>query len=395
MRAPSALFSTVVALAAGASTACGEGSSGGREFERGDARLYVLAPSDLGRGYEYGDDSACGSFSPEDESEKFTDFVAETRPAGCTAELQYIWGGARTTVVPRAVRSGAVVFDDEKDARRGMDVRDDLIEFVTAESPRRYSEVPDFGHEAVLFRNGGFDVPPGAGVLWRNDNMLAVVFAGGAGLDVEKASKVAISLAREQQARIDDPKPAPPQEDDPELPLDDPQLDAPVYWLGRQFEPGGGLPSLGFSNAHSYGGSGGEPTFTAELDYGAENARRTYGLKLAVYTPSAFEGFSRSLLGRLVRGTGCAEASTIDLPKGRAVIWGGFAKPTRPPCPRKPYDRYFAHVFFDGAVVTINHPWCVYPCLANPQGAADPYNTPRGLEAVARALKPRAPPTDN
>jgi hypothetical protein len=394
MRAPWVFFSIVVALAAGGSTACGEGSSGGREYNRGDARLYVLAPSDLGRGYEYGDDSACGSFSPEEESERFTDFVADTRPAGCTAELQYIWGGTRTTVVPRGVRSGAIVFDDEKDARRGMDVRDDLIRFVTAESPREFSELSGFGREAVLFRNGGFDVPAGAGVLWRNGNMLAVVFAGGVGLRAEQAQEVAVSLARKQQARIEDRKPAPPQKDDPVLALDDPQLDAPVYWLGREFEPGGGLPSLGFSGAHTYGGSGGEPTFTAELDYGAEDARKTYGLKLEVFTPSAFEGFSRSLLGRLVRGTRCAQATRIELPEGRAVIWGGFAKPTSPPCPGKAYDRYFAHVFLEGAVVTVNHPWCIYPCLSNPRGTADPYNTPRGLEAVARALKPRPRPTD-
>jgi hypothetical protein len=388
------LLSTTLALTAGGLTACRGGSSGGRDFKRGEARLYVLAPRDLGRGYKYGDDSACGTFSPEEESEKFTDFVAETRPAACTAELEYIWGGARRTVVPRGVDSGAIVFDDEQDARRGMDVRQDLIRFVIGESPRAFTKLSDFGHEGVLFRNRGYDVPAGAGVLWRNGNMLAIVFAGGAGLGGEKAPEVAVTLAHKQQARIEDPRPAAPQEDDPELPLDDPALDAPVYWLGRHFDPGGGLPSLGFSRAHTYGGSGGEPTFTAELDYGAEDAHTTYGLKLEVFRPSAFKGFSRSLLGRVVRGTRCAEATRIELPHGRAIIWGGFAKPTRPPCPDKAFDRYFAHVYLDGAVVTINHPWCIYPCLANPRGIGDPYNTPRGLEAAARGLKPRPRPTD-
>jgi hypothetical protein len=376
-----------VAVALALLTACAR--DGSSAFERRDVRSLVLAPSDLGRGYAHGDDTACGPFLPEGASQEFTDFVADADPVGCDVEINYIWGGAGTTVVPRGVHSGAVVFDDEADARRGLELRDELISFITGESPRAFEELRDFGHEAVRFRNGGFDVPPGAGVIWRNGNMLAVVFAGGSGLTAEKAPDVALELALKQQLRIEDPT-RPPRDavDDPELPLEDPALDAPVYWLGRVFDPGGDLPPLTFSTAHTHGGSGGEPSFTAEIDYAADS-RKTSGIKLMVFRPDAFEMFERTIIGRFVRDTPCAKATKVRVRGGYAVVWGGFAKPTRPPCPARPYDRYFAHAFLRGAVVTVNHPLCYYPCRAKPQGTADPYNTPRGLTAVARGLSRR------
>jgi hypothetical protein len=194
------------------------------------------------------------------------------------------------------VHSGAIVFDDEADARRGLELRDELISFITGESPRAVEELRDFGHDAVRFRNGGFDVPPGAGVIWRNGNMLAVVFAGGSGLRAEEAPEVALALVLKQQRRIEDPSRSPRDAvDDPELPLEDPALDAPVYWLSRAFDPGGEMPPLTFSTAHTYGGSGGEPSFTAEIDYAAD-IRKTSGIKLMVFRPDSFAKFSaRSL----------------------------------------------------------------------------------------------------
>jgi hypothetical protein len=386
MEAPSVLC-VVTALVL---TGCGaRGHADSTHATRGDARTYVLTPRDLGRGYRVGDDSGCGQFSPEETSEEFTTFVLDTKPTGCTLEINYIWGGPRATVVPRGVTSAVAVFRDESDARRGMELRKELIDFMVPASSRNFVELPDFGHDAVSFDDGGYDVPPGAGVFWRDGKLLAAVFATG-GVTAEDAPRVALKLARMQQERIEHPKPPPPaSDDDEELPLDDPQLDAPVYWLGREFKPGGGLPSLHFSDAHTYGGSGGEPTFTAELDYGNEDARKTYGVKILVFTPQAFKGFEQSVLGRLVRDTPCSEATEIKLSNGRAIIWGGFAKPTKPPCPHQPYDRYFAHVFLRGAVVTVNAPFCLYPCLEISGGTADPYNTPRGLEAIARSLRVR------
>jgi hypothetical protein len=221
--------------------------------------------------------------------------------------------------------------------------------------------------------------------------MVAVVFAGGEGMTLEQAPKVALDLARKQQVRIEHPSAeAPNNKMDPELPLNDPSLDVPVYWLGREFRPSA-LPELHLASTANYPGSNGVPGgFTAELDYGSAD-RKTYGIKLWVFRPDAFEKFKHGVIGRIVGDAPCAKATKLDVPGGRAVIWGGFAKPARPPCPSRPYDRYVPYVYLKGAVVTVNHPWCIYPC-GTPLKASDPYNTARGIAAIAKALRIRQQP---
>lgn len=375
-------------------TGCGaRGDAGATHVERKDGRMYVLAPSDLGRGYRVGDDSGCGQVSPEESSEEFAKFVLDTRPSGCVNEINYIWGGARAKVVPRAVSSAVAIFDDESDARRGMEVRKELIDFMVPASSRGFVELPEFGHDAVSFRDGGYDVPPGAGVFWRNGNLLAVAFAGGPGMTSDEAAEAALELARMQQDRIEHPRTSPPEtDDDVELPLDDPTLDVPVWWLGRSFEPGGGLPALRFARAHAGAGEA-ELGFSMEMDYGA-SSRETYGVKLWVFHPDAFEKFKHGVLAGLVAGVPCASATKLEIPEGHAVIWAGFAKPTREPCPKRPPDRYVAYVYLKGAVVTVNQPWCIYPCSAPLTGTPDPYNSQRGVAVIAKGLRVREPRSD-
>lgn len=380
-RAVSCLLVSLLAVAA---ASCGGEAGNDATFERADAKKLVLGPRDLGRGYTYGDDSFCGGFSPESMSEEFTDFVRETNPVGCGAELQYVFGSGRTTGVARGVTSGAVVFDDPADARRGLELRDDLIRFVTAESPRGFSDVPDLGDEAVAFQNAGFDVTPGAGVLWRNGNMLAVLFAGGTGIGREKAQEIAMALARKQQMRIENPAPAvETTEDDRDLELDDPELEIPVYWLGKEFDPPGDLPSLELYKGRSYPGGGrAELGFSADLDYEG-------GVTLNLWQPAAWERAKRGLPGRLVWADGCTRSTELRLPKGRAVVYAGYAKPSEPPCPGRPPDRFLAHAYLGGVLVRVNPVLCLYPCGARPTGPRDPYNSREGMEAVLRGLRLR------
>jgi hypothetical protein len=133
--------------------------------------------------------------------------------------------------------------------------------------------------------------------------------------------------------------------------------------------------------------------FTAQLDYGGDD-RTTYGIELWVFRPAAFQKFEHGPIGRSVTGAPCAMATKLDIPGGRAVIWGLFAKPTRPPCPNRPYDRYVEYVYLKGAVVTVNHPWGIYPAGTPLLKASDPYNTPRGIAEIAKALRIRRPRGD-
>lgn len=302
--------------------------------------------------------------------------------------MNYIWGGPRTTVVPRSVQSRVAIFDGEADARQAMEMRGELLRFMVGLTPQEFTDLESFGHDAVLFRSDGYDLPPQAGVLWRNGNMLALVYAGGEGMSAEQASKAAPELARKQQDRIERPRPAEPRpKKDPELPLDDPTLSVPVYWLGRTFSPGGGLPTLSF--ARSYAGAGvPELGFTVEVDYDTES-RQTEGVKLWVFHPDAFDRFEKGILGRLVTAASCSSPTKREIPGGHVVIWSGYAKPTRGTCPTGSYDRYVGYIHLRDAVVTVNQPWCLYPCGA-PFHAA-PYQSVDGVMAIARGLQVRKP----
>ena len=386
MLARAVLLCLTVSFTAGVVTACGSSeASGEADFKRSEVRSLVLAPEDLGRGYTYGDDSFCGGFSPESMSEEFTDFVRETDPEGCGMEMYYAWRNANATGPARAVESGAVVFDTADDARGALKLREELVQFVTGQFPRDFTDADDFGHDAVTFENGGFDVPLGAGVLWRNGNMVAIVFAGGPGLDAEKARKTAESLARKQQALIERPEPPPPTTttDDRELELDNPSLEIPVYWLGTEFDPPGSLPRLELYKGRSYPGAGrSELGFNADLDY-------ERGVTLNLWKPEAWEKAKSGLPGRLVWSDGCTRATKVHLPRGRAVLYAGYAKPSNPPCPSAKPNIFLAHVFLPGVVVRVNPVLCLYPCSERPPSARDPYNSRAGIEAVVRGLRLR------
>ena len=379
-----------VSFGAALPAGCGNDQSREAEFNRNEVRSLVLAPADLGHGYTYGDDSFCGGFSPEEMSEEFTSFVRETNPEGCGMELYYAFRSAKPTGPARVVKSGAVVVDRADEARHALKLRKDLIQFVTGESPRGFGEAGDFGHDAATFTNGGFDVPPGAGLVWRNGNMVAVVFAGGPGLDRAQAAHAAMSLARKQQDRIDSREPASPSPptDDRELELDNPALEIPVYWLGTRFDPPGSLPPLELYKGRSYPGTGrSELGFNADLDYRG-------GVTLNLWKPEAWEQAKSGLPGRLVWSDGCTRATEIKLPRGRAVLYAAYAKPSNPPCPAAKPDIFLAHVYLPGVVVRVNPVLCLYPCSSRSPSARDPYNSRAGIEAVVRGLRIRPRQTD-
>jgi hypothetical protein len=175
------------------------------------------------------------------------------------------------------------------------------------------------------------------------------------------------------------------ENDDRQVPLDNPRLGVPVYWLG----PGSGrrdacrrwcwrIPSV--RSAATAGRAGAPRSITA--------GDRSAGVKLGLWRPRAFARFSRTRLGRLVRTQRCARATRLDLPAGRVVIYAGHASPPKR-CGRRPPNLYLAHVFLDDVVLTINVPVC-FLCVELVRGVPDTYNTLPGVRTVINALEPRA-----
>ena len=71
------------------------------------------------------------------------------------------------------------------------------------------------------------------------------------------------------------------------------------------------------------------------------------------------------------------------------MIYGGYSDPPSR-CRERAPDRYFAHVFLDGVVVTVNVPFCFCRDLNRPRD--DPYDTGAGMKAVAEGLRLRPTP---
>jgi hypothetical protein len=332
----------------------------------------VLRLGDLPRGYQYGDDSACGIASAtEGDWPKLDPLFASERPDSCAMELEWVWAGRPP--YSNGLWSAAYRFHSDEAAHRAFEARDELASF-TGDLGVKRREPFQLGDEAELLRGRGLN-NPASGVVWREDEIVGV-------LVVEPAKDdAARKLARKQQQRIERPSPVSPQEleNDTELQLDDPTVKLPVYWLGRSFDPPGALPRLELELAN-VGGNG--PGQTIQLWYRG-------GVTLDTWEPGTWARFRRTLLGRLIWDSPCAHKKVVPVKGGRAEIFMGYGEPepVGRPCPKRPRDRAIAHVYYDGLVVAVNLPYC-YMC-ARPTGKPNPYNSVEGLETAVRSLRVR------
>lgn len=372
---------------------------------RTDPEDLVLRLTDMGAGYVVGDDGGCGSgFGREGTPPPLVRLERRHRfSGGCGIEFGEAWA-PRGVKRAAEVESSAYVFGDAAGAAAALRIGPSLLQYAVGPSRRSFVQrTPSrgVGDEAVLLETdealaGGRASRPGVAVMWRTGRVLAFVFEAGLGDESGEAS--ALALAELQQARIQSPTPLRPHEnDDLEVPLDDPQIAGLVHWLGRRHDPPGGLGPLTLSDVSRSG-----PGWAAGLQYGDR-------VWLGVWRPRAFARFKRTRLGRLVWHSPCARSTRIESGEGRAVVYQGYGpRPDafpRPgpirlapgiesgPCPRRRRDRVLAHVRLERAVVTVNIPICFF-CVA-PPGPDNPYNSVAGMRAVIRALGPRvaaAPP---
>ena len=373
-------------------------NASGAAAARTDPQDLVLRLPDLGRGYVVADDGGCRTtFGREGTPIPLVRLERRHPFSGCDIEFDEAWSppGVRR---PAAVSSHAYVFRDPVAADAGLRAAAGLLEFTVGPGRRsfaRRSPSRPVGNEAVVLETdealaGGRPRRPGVAVAWRAGRVLSFVFE--AGLAGERGEASALRLAERQQARIAAPAPlAPHENDDLEVPLDDPRIAGLVHWLGRSHDPPGGLGRLRLSDVYPD-----RPGWEVGLRYAG-------GVWLGVWRPAAFARFKASRLGRLVWHSPCAKAIRFDSGTARAVIYRGYGPPhgdgapppsgpvrlapgiESGPCPERAPDRMLAHVRLGRVVVTINIPICFY-CIAE---RGNPYNTVAGMKAAIRALRPR------
>jgi hypothetical protein len=353
----------------------------------------TLRLGDLPRGYLVGDDSGCGLFLAGEGSPRALAEMRRYRHRTCHSQFEQLWVAQGPPAGPPLVESAAIRFATDAGATAAFGLARPLAGYVFGLRAGSLERLPwnvSVGDSAVLFWTddalvGGRARQPGAVLVWRSGRVVSLVLAAGqAPLASEQA---ALPLAQIQQARIQAPTPLRPRDnDDREVPLDNPGLGIDVRWLGSSFRPPGRLPALKLTDSYGPLGRAGGPGWRAEIDY--EAVRGGAGVKLGLWIPREFARFKRSRLGRLVRTWRCTRATRVDIPGGRAVIYAGYTSPPRR-CGERPPDRYFTHVLLKDVVVTVNVPFCL-ACIRGARGH-DPWNTLRGMRAVAENLRPRLP----
>ena len=287
----------------------------------------VLQLSDVPRGYTVGDDSSCdesgapgsGSISVEGGTPRYRELILAERPSGCYMQLERLYDGAD----PPRIDSMALVFAADEGAEAGFDIADEVLAYVTGEEDLRPAPLAvELGDEAKAFSTDdalveGETGQPGGAIVWRDGPVLAAVLTGGIGGQAGK--RATLALAERQQRRIEAPPTIEPAEqDDREVALDNPDLGIPIYWLGRDFSPSGGLPEIHLYEASGPYGPGESPGNLVKIDY-------TRAVNIDLWERAKWERFLPTRLGRLVWDSPCTRETNVQLAGGHAVVYAGYA----------------------------------------------------------------------
>jgi hypothetical protein len=240
------------------------------------------------------------------------------------------------------------------------------------------------GPTARLFRIQ--DVVVGEGsrlgslLLWRHGKVIAGVEAGGGRPAAN--DRHALHFAQIQQRRLEAPSPYLASEmDDDEVPLDDPALKLPIYWLGSSFQPGSGLPATSFYGAEVFTGpEEAPPGQKLRIDYDQ--------FELSAWTRRGWKKFQRSIPGLTNLKDPCAERTEVELEGGRAIVYAGY-RDLSGYCPDSPPESYWAVAFLGRMAIGVDLTLCG-ECFE--RGFGGPYESLEGMTAILRGLVLRPKP---
>lgn len=368
-----------------------------------DQSRLVLRLPDLPPGYGNGylgegrgsDGLFCEAFSrSSDKPDPVAEFARMYRAKGCIAAYVSRFTIPGQEPVAPVVFSGVMALGSAAAAADAWHLVPTMLGRVLRGGPPRAVETSArVGAQTRLFHTTQARYPylirgkqKASFLAWRSGSTVAVVVAMGA--SVATNDRVVAELAPLQQAHIRKPtRYTKAERFDADVGLDDPAIDIPVYWLGRVFEPGGGLPSnalytsgfLGEPIPEETGKSFAEgPYPPLEVDY--ENIR------LATWTPQTWHVFAGSKTGKAITSWKCTRTRTVPIAGGSATIFGGYKK-NYARCPKKAPRAFTAWVDVAGVKIVVNPPPA--PDFIE---TVNPYGSFEGMEAIVGALRERPKP---
>jgi hypothetical protein len=382
----------VAALAAACVAVLAAGPAGPTAPKHAHPERLVLRLADVGPGYLFhSDDSGCGlALVGEGILPELKPLYMAHPHVGCTSEFLQVW--APDGSPPRAdqITSAAFVFGDAAGPAAELRYSRQVAAYISGSAPEELTPAPAptvVGTQTIMLHTPDHKVAdnpdrPSVVVLWRSGPVLGGVAVDA--LPVAAGEQEALRLAAVQQARIEHPAPLGENENDSlEVPLDNPRLGIDVHWLGRRFAPRGRLPRLHLTSADGPLRPGEGPGEVVSLEYG----RRPFGddVRLGVWRRRAWARNARTRFGRLIWHERCTRVERVPVSGGYALIYAGH-EVRRTRCDGAPADRFLAHVFLGGTVVTVNEA----VCLSCREGGGA-YDSRAGMLAVVRGLRERTP----
>jgi hypothetical protein len=362
----------------------------------------ILRLNDLPAGYlkldlqeEQGDRVFCSRLHHvEDTPPEIARIVDRFHPKGCVGAYYRLYTPPGQPTSPVVVATGVLAMESDQAADAAWDAAPELLARLT--SGRRLQPVTaseEIGTVTELFHAREtprfYPIYRKVGarasfLVWRSGNTLATIMAIGKSFaDIDNA---AVELAHRQQAHIRKPtRYTLAERFDGEVSLDDPAIDIPVYWLGRNFRPSGGLPDNRLFDSY-FTGKATPETFDgfAEGPSAPLNIRYT-NVRLGTWTPATWSVFARSKTSKAITSWKCTKTKTIALPEGTATIFGGYKKNFKR-CPGEAPKAFTAWVDIGGVKVVVNAPPA--PDFIE---VVNPYGSFAGMEAIVRSLTLRPP----
>jgi hypothetical protein len=325
----------------------------------------------------------CEPLQPAEPAAKVASFIDRFSPKGCFGLYvrEYRVPGVAS---PSLAGTGAMDTGSAAAAAAGYAVAPQLLDDLTEDEAKKLPAPETVGEATQLFH--WQDVPGlyeeedqrGSFVVWRSGDVVAAAFAAAGSLAT--SDRVAFDLARRQQAHIENPTPYTAAErDDTEVALDNPELDFPVYWLGRTFSPGHGLRRAQLVEA---GARGGGRRIAQKLHLGY-----TRNIYLDAWTKDGWNAGGDEMLRWDWR---CTESRELQLENGgRATIYASYERNVRK-CPDRPPRQYSALVHVGDMAIVVGRLVCAR-CLGNTPARGE-YNSFKGMKAIVRGLQLRPKP---
>lgn len=326
----------------------------------------------------------CGQVDPADQQRKLKSFLDRSPMLiGCFATYVRVFPFGDSPAY-HVVGTGAIDTGSPTVAMAGLAVSPQLLSHLFSdELPEEVPAPETIGDETRLFHIADFpifgDEHPEASLLgWRSGGVLAAIFVQGG--DAATNDREAVELARIQQQRIESPAPYTPAERyDREAGFENPAIKVPVYWLGRNFNPGGSLPAAKLQGAIAPSPSPrGLPGEKLEVYY-------THDLSLGTWTIAGWQKFSATAKARRLMELPCTKTTQVQLAEGSATIYAAPRGDSKP-CASNPPVHYFAVAKIGGVAVAVNLESCP---RCNSADAGSAYNSLAGMKAAVRALQPR------